>query len=82
MTVAKLRTITPASKLSLKDRSASPDQMPFVLTFPWRRFVLAMRDRHRADKNEIAVFGFGVTTKDRRHEMLLRGFAPTQRFSW
>jgi hypothetical protein len=30
----------------LKDCCALPDQMSFVLTFPWRRFVLAMRDRH------------------------------------
>ncbi len=30
----------------LKDGCALPDQMPFVLTFPWRRFVLAMRDRY------------------------------------
>jgi hypothetical protein len=32
----------------LKDCCALPDQMSFVLTFPWRRFVLAMKDRHCA----------------------------------
>ena len=42
----------------LKDGCALPDQMPFVLTFPWRRFVLAVRDRHRAYQNEIASFVF------------------------
>ena len=45
--------------------------MSFVLTFPWRRFVLAMRDRHRAYQNEIAIFVFGVTAKDFSHGMLL-----------
>jgi hypothetical protein len=44
--------------------------MSFVLTFPWRGFVLAMRDRDRADENEIAVLALGVTTKDFPHEML------------
>ena len=45
--------------------------MPFVLTFPWRRFVLAMGDRHRADQNEIAFFVFGITAKDFSHGVLL-----------
>jgi len=45
--------------------------MPFVLTFPWRRFVLAMRDRHRTYQNEIAIFGFSVTAKDFSHGVLL-----------
>jgi hypothetical protein len=35
--------------------------MPFILTFPCRRFVLAMRDEHRAHQNELAIFVFGVT---------------------
>jgi hypothetical protein len=39
--------------------------------FPWGRFILAVRDRHPADQNEIAVVRYGVTTKDYRHEMLL-----------
>jgi hypothetical protein len=51
----------------LKDCCASPDQISFVLTFPWRRFVLAMRDRHRTYQNEIAIFVFGVNAKDFSH---------------
>jgi hypothetical protein len=47
--------------------------MSFVLTLPWRSFVLAMRNRDRANKNEIAVFVFSVTTKDFPHDMLLPG---------
>jgi len=47
--------------------------MPFVLTFPWRAFVLAMRDRDRANKNEIAIFVFSVATKGFPHDMLLYG---------
>jgi hypothetical protein len=54
----------------LEDCCALPDQMPFVLTFPWRRFILAMRDRHCADQNEIASFVFGVTAKDLSHGVL------------
>jgi hypothetical protein len=45
--------------------------MPFVLTFPWRRFVLAMRTRHRTYQNEITIFVFGVTAKNTFH-----GFLP------
>jgi hypothetical protein len=45
--------------------------MPFVLTFPWRAFVLAMRDRDRANENEIAIFVFSITTKHFPHDMLL-----------
>jgi hypothetical protein len=45
--------------------------MPLVLTFPWRRLVLAMNDRHRAYQNEIAIFGFSVTAKDFSHGVLL-----------
>ena len=44
--------------------------MSFVLAFPWRRFVLAMRDRHRAYQNEIASFVFSVTAKDFSHCVL------------
>jgi hypothetical protein len=59
--------------LSLKDCCALPDQMPFVLTLSWRAFVFAMRDRNRADKDEIATSVFGVTAKDFPHEALLYG---------
>jgi len=62
-----------ANNFLFKDRCALPDQMSFVLTFPWGGFVLAMRDRDRANKNEIAVLAFGVTTKDIPHDMLLPG---------
>ena len=55
----------------LKDRCALPDQMSFVLTLPRGAFVLAVRDRNRANKNKIAVFAFGVATKDFSHDLLL-----------
>ena len=48
----------------LKDRCALPDQMPFVLTFTWRAFVFAMRNRDCTNLDEISVSAFGVTTKD------------------
>jgi hypothetical protein len=44
--------------------------MSFVLAFSWRRFVLAMRDRHCAYQNEIAIFGFSVTAKNFSHGVL------------
>ena len=50
--------------LLLKDCCALPDQVSFVLTFSWRGFVLAVRDRHRAYPNEIAFLIFSVTAKD------------------
>jgi hypothetical protein len=56
-----------SSNLFLEDRCALPDQISFGLTFPWARFVLAMRDRDRADKNEIAISVFSVATKDLSH---------------
>jgi hypothetical protein len=54
-----------------KDRCALPDQMSFVLTFPWRAFVFAMRNRDRTNLDEIAIFALSVTTKDFPHDMLL-----------
>jgi hypothetical protein len=45
--------------------------MSFVLAFPRRRFVLAMRDRYRAYQNEIASFVFGATSKDFSDGVLL-----------
>ena len=36
-----------------------------------RAFVLTKRDGHRANKNEIATFIFGVTTKHFPHDLLL-----------
>src|SRR5262249_38674468 len=53
--------------LLLKDRCPLPDQTSFGLTFPWARFVLAMRDRDRANKNEVAISVFCVATKDLSH---------------
>jgi len=44
--------------------------MSFALTFSWRRFVLAMGDRDCANKNESAVFAFGVPAKNFAHQML------------
>jgi hypothetical protein len=55
----------------LKDRGALRNQMSFALTFPWRGFVLAVRDGNRPNKNEIATSVFGVTAKDFSH-----GHAP------
>jgi len=53
--------------LLLKDRCPLSDQISFGLTFPWARFVLAMRDRDRANKKEIAISVFSVATKDLCH---------------
>jgi hypothetical protein len=47
----------------LEDRCALSDQMSFCSASGWRTFVLAKRDWHRANKNEIAVFVFSVTAK-------------------
>jgi hypothetical protein len=47
-----------------EDRCALPNQMCLVLTFPWRGFVLAVRDRDRTNKNGISISVFGVTAKD------------------
>jgi hypothetical protein len=55
------------NRFFLKDRRALPDQMSSMLTFAWRGFVLAMRNGHRANKNETAAFIFGVTAKDFSH---------------
>jgi hypothetical protein len=41
--------------------------MRFFLTFPWRGFVLAVRDRDCAHKNEVSIWVFGVTAKDFSH---------------
>jgi CRP-like cAMP-binding protein len=54
-----------------KDRCALPDQMSFVLTFPWRALVFAMRNRDRTNLDEISIFALSVTTKDFPHDMLL-----------
>jgi hypothetical protein len=43
--------------------------MSFALTFSWRRFVLAIGDRDCANKNESAVFAFGVPAKNFAHQM-------------
>jgi hypothetical protein len=51
----------------LKDRRALPNQMSPILPFSWRALVLAMRNRDRANKNEIAAFVLGVTTKNFSH---------------
>jgi hypothetical protein len=41
--------------------------MRFVLTFPWRGFVLAVRGSDRPNKNEVSISVFGVTAKDFSH---------------
>jgi hypothetical protein len=48
----------------LKDYCAFPDQMSFVPPFSWRLLFLAVRNRHRTDQNEIAIFVFSIAAKD------------------
>jgi len=55
----------------LKDRCSLSDQISFILASNWRAFILAMRDRDRANKNEIETFVFSVTLNDFPHDMLL-----------
>ena len=50
-----------------KDRRTLPNQMSFLLAHSWSAFVLAKGDRHGANKNEIAIFVFSVTTKGFSH---------------
>jgi len=55
----------------LKDRCSLSDQKSFILASNWGAFTLAMRDRDRADKNEIEIFVLSVTSNDFPHDMLL-----------
>ena len=55
----------------LKDRCSLSDQISFILASNWGAFTLAMRDRDRADKNEIEIFVLSVTSNDFPHDMLL-----------
>ena len=59
----------------LKDRCSLSDQMSFILASNWRAFTLAMRDRDRANKNEIEISVFSVTSNDFPHDMLLLIFS-------
>ena len=59
----------------LKDRCSLSDQISFILASNWRAFILAMRDRDRANKNEIEIFVFSVTSNDFSHDMLLLIFS-------
>jgi hypothetical protein len=65
----------------LKEYCTFPDQMSFVPAFSWRLLVLAMRNRHGADQNEIAISVFSVAAKDFSHCVLLdredRRFLPS-----
>jgi hypothetical protein len=60
-----------ANNFLLKDRCALPDQMSFVLTFPWGPFIFVKRNRDCTNKNKIAIFVFSVTTKHFPHNMPL-----------
>jgi hypothetical protein len=60
----------------LKDRCSLSDQISFILASGRRGFILAMRDRDRANKNEIEIFVFSVTSNDFPHDMLLLTFVP------
>jgi hypothetical protein len=59
----------------LKDRCSLSDQISFILASNWRAFILAMRDRDRANKNETEIFVFSVTSNDFPHDMLLLIFS-------
>jgi hypothetical protein len=65
----------------LEDRCPLPDQMSFVLAVSWRGLVLAKRDRDRANKNEISILVFSVTTScagiSRRKALKNRARSPT-----
>ena len=54
-----------AAKHNIELGLMTEDENRPATTFFWGRL---MRDRHRADKIEIAVFGFGETTKAGRHK--------------
>src|SRR5215471_4390495 len=56
-----------------KDRCTLPNQMSFLPAHSCSAFVLAKGDRHGANKNEIAIFVFSVTTK---------GFSLTRAPGW
>ena len=49
--------------------------MSFILASNWRAFILAMRDRDRANKNVIEIFVFSVTSNDFPHDVLLLIFS-------
>ena len=49
--------------------------MSFILASNWRAFILAMRDKDRANKNKIEIFVFSVTSNDFPHHMLLLIFS-------
>src|SRR5262249_23989583 len=55
----------------LKDRCSLSNQICFILASNWRAFILAIRDRDRANKNEIETFVFSVTLNDFPRDMLL-----------
>src|SRR5215813_3095792 len=59
----------------LKDRCSLSNQISFILASNWRAFILAMRDRDRANKNVIEIFVFSVTSNDFPHDMLLLIFS-------
>jgi hypothetical protein len=54
----------------LKDRRSVSDQIFSSLASSGRAFILVMRDRDRANKSEIEIFVFSVTSKDFPRHML------------
>ena len=72
----------------LKDRCSLSDQISFILASNWRAFILAMRDRDRANKNEIEIFVFSVTSNDFPHDavrvsaVVVDGQAQPQRIDY
>jgi hypothetical protein len=59
------------NSLFLEDCCSLSDQNSFILTSSRIAFILALRDRDRANKNEIGIFVSSVTSNDFPHAMLL-----------
>jgi hypothetical protein len=57
-----------AGNFFLKDRCSLSDQISFILASSRRAFILAMRDRDRANENEIEIFVLSVTSNDFFHD--------------
>ncbi|HYQ06210.1 MAG TPA: hypothetical protein VER26_04425, partial [Xanthobacteraceae bacterium] len=67
------------NRFFLKDRRSLSDQISFILASSRRAFIIAMSDRDRANKNEIQIFVFSVTSNDFPHDMLTLAYR-TQKY--
>ncbi len=63
----------------LKDRCALPDQISLIPSFRWRTLSLAVRYGDSANKNEIMIFVYRVTTYNCPHDVLPFGLALVSR---